>query len=119
VEGGSNLWRVQVKTCTYLGKGLYCVAVNRRTRQGPLVYTSKDVDFVAVYIIPEQTWYILPVREVAERPIVLLRPKGYPRRDYAHYCEAWHLLRRPDGLVFGYRTRRPDEPNKPRKVYKA
>jgi hypothetical protein len=30
------------------------------------------------------------------------RPKGYRRRDiYAHYREAWHLLREPDGLVFG------------------
>jgi hypothetical protein len=60
------------------------------------------IDFVAVYIVPEDTWYLLPVREVLERPMVLFRPKGYPHTDpYAYYCEAWHLLREPDGLTFG------------------
>jgi hypothetical protein len=55
-----------------------------------------------VLIVPENTWYILPVREVLERQILLFRSKGYPRVDpYAYYREAWHLLREPDGLTFG------------------
>jgi PD-(D/E)XK endonuclease len=102
VEGGTNLWRVQVKTSTYLRGGLYCVALKRRTRRGLLAYTPAEVDFIAAYIIPEQTWYIVPLREIADRPFMLFRPKGYPHRDiYAHYREAWHLLRQPDGLTFG------------------
>jgi hypothetical protein len=53
-------------------------------------------------ILPEKTWCIVPVREVVERTALLIRPKGYPRLDpYAHYREAWHLLRQPDGLTFG------------------
>ena len=48
------------------------------------------------------TWYILPVREVENRQMLMFRPKGYRRPDiYAHYREAWHLLREPDGLIFG------------------
>ena len=34
--------------------------------------------------------------------MLLFRPKGYHCPDiYAHYREAWHLLREPDGLTFG------------------
>jgi hypothetical protein len=39
---------------------------------------------------------------VTEHKWLLFRPKGYARRDpYAHDREAGHLLRQPDGLVFG------------------
>jgi hypothetical protein len=42
------------------------------------------------------------VREVENRQMLMFRPKGYRRPDiYAHYREAWHLLREPDGLIFG------------------
>ena len=72
------------------------------TRVASLAPIAGEIDFIAVYIIPEDTWYILPVREVENRLMLLFRPKGYPRPDpYAHYREAWHLLREPDGLVFG------------------
>jgi hypothetical protein len=65
-------------------------------------YTESEIDFVAVYIVPEDTWYILPVREALERQVLLFRPTGYPNADpYAYYREAWHLLREPDGLTFG------------------
>jgi len=44
----------------------------------------------------------VPVREVLDRRMLLFRPKKSWRPDiYAHYREAWHLLREPDGLVFG------------------
>ena len=102
VEGGGNLWRVQVKSAAFLESGLYHVGIRHSTKRKAKPYTESEIDFVAVYIIPEETWYILPVREVVGRQTFLFRPKGYNRRDpYAHYREAWHLLREPDGLVFG------------------
>ena len=102
VDGGRNLWRVQVKTTTLMVYGLYRVGIHRRTHYRPQAYTASEIDFVAVYILPEDTWYILSVHEVVERTALMFRPKGYTRRDiYAHYREAWHLLRQPDGLVFG------------------
>jgi hypothetical protein len=102
VDGGSNLWRVQVKSAAALDRGLYRVGIRHSTWRRAKAYTEAEIDFAAVYIIPEQTWYILPVREVAGRTSLLFRPKGYRRLDiYAHYREAWHLLRQPDGLVFG------------------
>jgi hypothetical protein len=102
VDCGRNLWRVQVKTTEHMLNGLYLVGIHHRANRRAHNYTESEIDFVAIYILPEQTWYILPVREVTEHRSLLFRPKGYHRRDpYAHYREAWHLLREPDGLVFG------------------
>ena len=102
VDSGLNMWRVQVKTTDHMLNGLYLVGVHHRANRKARAYTESEIHFVAVYILPEQTWYILPVREVTEHRQLLFRPRGYARRDpYAHYREAWHLLRQPDGLVSG------------------
>jgi hypothetical protein len=102
VESGKNLWRVQVKSSNFMIRGLYRLVIYRRTSRAGHAYSESEIDFVAVYIIPEETWYILPVRELLGRQTLLFRPKGYSRPDpYARYREAWHLLREPDGLTFG------------------
>jgi hypothetical protein len=102
VDGGGGLLRVQVKACARMKYKLYQAFICRREDGVAVAYTKSEVDFVAVYIIPEDTWYILPVREVVGRRTVLFRPKGCLRPDpYACYREAWHLLRQPDGLTFG------------------
>jgi len=102
VDGGSRLLRVQVKACAYMKHGMHQAFICRYEDGVPVAYTEPEIDFVAVYIIPEDTWYILPVREVVGRRSVLFRPKGWLGSDpYACYREAWHLLREPDGLTFG------------------
>jgi hypothetical protein len=102
VQGGQKLLRVQIKSVTRMTEGLYSLCVRRSEGQKRRAYSKSEIDFVAVYIIPEDTWYILPVREVENRRTLLFRPQGYHRPDiYAHYREAWHLLREPDGLTFG------------------
>jgi hypothetical protein len=102
VEGGRSLSRVQVKSVASMTGGLYHVGIRHCTEHKAKAYTESEIDFAAVYIIPEGTWYILPVSEVVGRTALKFRPKGYRRLDiYAHYREAWHLLRQPDGLVFG------------------
>ncbi len=102
VEGGSGLLRVQVKACAYMKHGMYQACIWRYEEGVAVAYTEPEIDFVAAYVIPEDTWYVLPVREVVGRRMVLFRPKGWLRSDpYAHYREAWHLLREPDGLTFG------------------
>src|SRR5580693_10322739 len=102
VQGERGLCRVQVKANVHMRFGLYRVNIFRNLGAGRRAYREYEVDFVAVYIIPEDTWYILPVREVLERRTLFFRPNGYTGSDpYAHYREAWHLLREPDGLAFG------------------
>jgi hypothetical protein len=98
VEGGHKIWRVQVKTSASVRKGLWGVNIRRRTNSIWMPYTESELDFLAAYILPEDTWYILPVREIIGRTGLLFRSKGSPTPDiYAHYREAWHLLGEPPG----------------------
>jgi antitoxin (DNA-binding transcriptional repressor) of toxin-antitoxin stability system len=96
VDGGSGLWRVQVKSCATLDDGLYRVRICRK-KEGPAVpYTESEIDFVVAYIVPEKIWYVLPSREVSRHTSLSFRPKGFPGRGpdgHAQYREAWHLLR--------------------------
>jgi len=105
VEGGRNLLRVQVKTCSYIRNGLYTAAVCHSRDGARIPYSEAELDFVVVYVMPEETWYVLPVREAVGRCSLQLRAptaNHHHRRDpYAYYREAWHLLREPDGLTFG------------------
>jgi hypothetical protein len=104
VEGGQKLWRVQVKATASTLRGLYNVCTRRSTHSRALAYTESELDFVVAYIMLEEAWFVLPVREVVGRSSVLLRPihpEGVRRRDpYAHYREAWHLLGEPGGSAF-------------------
>jgi hypothetical protein len=103
VDGGRGLWRVQVKASSHMSWGSYHACISRRKAGIKVAYTESELDFVVVLIVPEQTWYVLPVRVVVGRMALIIRgQKGKHHRDpYAYYREAWHLLRKPDGLVFG------------------
>jgi hypothetical protein len=102
VESGRNLSRVQVKTTAYKRWGAYRVTTCRHLNRKAKTYTESEIDFVAIYITPEDVWYILPVREVVGHGCLSLRPNHPAHLDpYALYREAWHLLREPDGLIFG------------------
>lgn len=67
VEGSGKLWRVQVKSTTHIGAGLYelhtCCNVHRRL----VAYQESDFDFLVAHIVPEDCWYVLPVQVVAGR----------------------------------------------------
>jgi hypothetical protein len=54
VDGGTNLWRVQVKTTEHMWNGLYLVDIHHRANRRAHAYTEAEIDFVAVYILPEQ-----------------------------------------------------------------
>ena len=103
VGGGKNLWRVQVKTCAAAKDDLYKVGVYCTLNGVRVPYTDSELDFVVVYIMPNEMWYLLPAREVVGQMYLRFRgPSEIHHRDpYAHYREAWHLLREPDGLTFG------------------
>jgi antitoxin (DNA-binding transcriptional repressor) of toxin-antitoxin stability system len=72
------------------------VRICRRKDGIPIAYTESEIDFAVGYIIPEQTWYILPIREMLGRTSISFRPRKFPGlHAYAHYREAWHLPRQP------------------------
>jgi hypothetical protein len=96
-----RLIRVQVKSSTQLQYGLYRVNTHRRINGRAVPYKLSEIDFFAAYVIPEDSWFILPLTHILGATAVTLSPK---RRRKPHinnpYREAWHLLRQPDGLEF-------------------
>lgn len=57
-------------------------------------YQPGEFDFLAVYVIAEDVWYIIPAGLVVrgKRGGIRLYPSS-PNSKYAPYKEAWHLLR--------------------------
>jgi hypothetical protein len=79
---------VQVKsTICQLGTGYDCTV-----RGGHKAYASGSFDFVAAYVVPEDTWYIIPAKLIQGKKSVTLYPKLQTAK-YEEYREAWHLLR--------------------------
>ena len=89
VEHEGKFARVQVKSTMYRnGRGYACTM---RGWRGP--YGRNEFDYVAVYLILEDLWYIVPVKNIRGRWTLTLNPNMKNAR-YEPYREAWHLLRR-------------------------
>jgi hypothetical protein len=91
LEHTGQFARVQVKsTDMWLGTCYLCqlYAFGRRA------YTPKEIDFYAIYVLPEDVWYIFPVKDLAGKRTIALTPhlKGH---KYERYMEAWPLLTKP------------------------
>lgn len=89
VDGNARLFRVQVKcTVCHTRRGYIAHAQNGR---GP--YPPNSFDIFAIYIAPEDIWYIIPADRVS--PSGHVRVKIKPGRglcQYVDFREAWHLL---------------------------
>lgn len=101
IEQQGTLLRVQVKSSTARkGDGYLCRL--RHGRSGEQPYNPDAVDLFAAYILPAQTWYLIPTEAVIHpTPKMNLRfyPDGLKRRgrhdrdhDFEPYREAWGLL---------------------------
>jgi hypothetical protein len=83
-----------VKCSTQLFEGLYRVNAHRRACGRAVPYLPGEIHFFAVYIIPEVTWYIIPLHATRGVTSLLFRRRGDRRPGlYDAYREAWHLLR--------------------------
>jgi hypothetical protein len=92
---GPPLYRVQVKCSTQLLNGLYRINAHRRSGGRAVPYLPGEIDFIAAYIIPEDTWYIIPIHAVRGTSLLFRRKKDHRPGLYDQYRQAWHLLRRP------------------------
>ena len=56
-------------------------------------YTSREVDFVVVYIAAERAWYVIPIRALSGRKTLRLAARNrQSRRLFETYREAWEQL---------------------------
>ena len=88
------LYRIQVKCSTQLLNGLYRINAHRRSGRRAVPYRPGEIDFIAAYIIPEDTWYIIPLHAVRGTSLLFRRKKDHRPGLYDQYRQAWHLLRK-------------------------
>jgi hypothetical protein len=102
VASGPLLWRVQVKCTRRLIGRCYHVCCGRHSGRRAPRYLVSELDFFAVHIQPEDTWYILPARVVCPHRFLYLLPanqregtlayRGRAAHQFEPYREAWHLM---------------------------
>jgi hypothetical protein len=87
LERNGGFLRAQVKSTAHQrGRSFKC---NISANHGP--YLPGQLDFIAAYVIPADTWYILPAHAAAGKIHVMLSPH-LASAKYSPYREAWHLL---------------------------
>lgn len=101
LDNGKRLFRIQVKCTTHLVENnLYHLNAHRRVNGKAIAYTLEEIDFFAAYVIPDDSWFILPLQNVLGCTSLMFRKKGDRKPHvYDRYREAWELLREPAGLV--------------------
>lgn len=89
-DAGNLLYRVQVKCTTQLLGGYYHLNAHRRINGKAVPYTLDEIDFFGALIVPEDTWFIIPLSHVLGMTSFLLRSKHTrtPRDPFRRYREA-------------------------------
>jgi hypothetical protein len=87
VDWGEGFWSVQVKGGSCLERGRYKVGPGGSGKP----FSKSDMDFVVAYIVPEDTWYVVPI-EIAEGLSTLWFNPRSTRARFEKYREAWCLL---------------------------
>src|SRR4029077_8921342 len=90
VETGGRFLRVQVKSTSFRKSKFYVCSM---VRFGQKCYTSDEVDFFALYVIPVDTWYIVPFRAAPKRTKTISLSPHNSLSKHACFREAWNLLR--------------------------
>ncbi len=100
VNRGRKFVRVQVRSSQTMSRWkMYSVASCYKINHGgrapaeQVPYTEEEIDFLAVYLVPEDTWYLLPVAALRGRVRVTLYSKAHGRPGpEAEFKEAWEAL---------------------------
>jgi hypothetical protein len=89
VEHQGRFQRVQVKSTSRKLRNCYICSV----RGGNKPYSKDEVDFIAMYVIEKDVWYIIPIQVAARSKTILILSPNIKNSKHAPYKEAWHLLR--------------------------
>lgn len=84
VDTPSGLHRVQIKTCNHSRGGSFRLRIAYGCRKKKS-YTTKECDFIGAFVVPLNTWWIIPVDKIMGGTINV-------SRSYHIYNSAWHLL---------------------------
>jgi PD-(D/E)XK endonuclease len=92
VDGGSGLWRVQVKSAHRTGEdGGYSFHAHGHSL---VAYRGDEIDALVAYVVPENAWYVFPVSVFGRIRSMNLFPASRNKRSkFEKYREAWWILR--------------------------
>src|SRR5271165_7030755 len=86
VDNGNHCLRVQVKTTSGTTQpGIYSVDCTHRASKArskgkkKVAYTKDEIDFLVIFVFPEDTWYIIPVEALRGRLILTIRVAESPK----------------------------------------
>ena len=85
LENGRAVHKVQVKSGWVEWHGGYPVKISSGTR----AYRRDDTDFIVVYIVPEDAWYVMPIEAVCEGGAGV--KSRHPERGAPSSCRAKDL----------------------------
>jgi PD-(D/E)XK endonuclease len=101
VDCGGRLSRVQVKsawTPAHHGGYQFGASPAQLKNQPARPYRRDEIDFIVACIVPEDAWFIVPIRALATRNHFFL-PAGSRPHPLSRYREAWRLLQRAKGRL--------------------
>jgi len=96
LDSGERFWRVQVKSSSYSvpGRSGYAVSawhVGKGCKSK--AYEADEIDFIVVYIPPDDAWYIILVNQLASLRFLRVYPSGCRGGGcFESFREAWHLM---------------------------
>ncbi len=89
VDNSGILSRIQVRaTAASTGNG-YRISLGHGSRT-KTPYTVKDIDFLVAYIIPIDSWYIIPVSKIEGKKSITFYPQK-PKAPFNEYKNIWDM----------------------------
>ena len=88
VQIGSELQRVQVKstrrkdTSSRMDCYSCIVCSGSKNKQS---YSEKDIDYIAIYVIPENAWYKIPIKKIRGKSVKLYPHRTSRTNTYEQY----------------------------------
>jgi len=89
---GHDLKKIQVKTCSKIDdryKSSTSYKVQCRRGAACVAYDN-EFDYMAAYLIPIDTWYIIPIKEL-NKTTIRVNPSS-EKCKFHKYKKAWHLI---------------------------
>ncbi len=87
LDSGYCFWRVQVKST----RGISSRRGYSVTIAGGFLapYDETQIDFLVAYLVPEDAWYVIPVKMLKGRAKVFFSPRAPGKSKWARYHEGW------------------------------
>lgn len=93
IDGGS-LHRVQVKATSLFieskSGGRYLAQLSHGDKN---LYTKADIDYFIVYVLPMDSFYVIPVEAITKPSCYFYPHRNNPKGFYEKWNEAWGVLK--------------------------